>query len=136
MRRRRGARRVDPQRRAQILSTASRLGLTANEVERRFGVSKWTFYAWRKDPKRGRGRVAGAKKARARGVQPDASPGGTRGAPARDVGAELRAILPRLIAQELARAFAAILKGGPPAGKRQRGERVRRARTRRRRPLR
>jgi len=132
MRKKRVSRRVDPRRRAQILTTAGRLGLTAEEVERRFGVSKWTFYAWRKSGKRVRSRASGAKPP-SRDPRPDAKPAAPRPAPAPDVGAELRAILPRLIAEELARAFASILKSGPSGRRRQRGARVRRAPSRRRR---
>jgi len=84
LRKKRVARRISPERRARILSTAGKLGLTAEEVERRFGVSKWTFTAWRKGAKRGRGRAAGAKP-RAGAPRSDA-----KASPPPDVGAEIR----------------------------------------------
>lgn len=37
-----------PAKRAQVLAAASREGLTALEVQRRFGVIPATYYSWRK----------------------------------------------------------------------------------------
>lgn len=34
--------------RTRIISIANTEGLTAGQVEKRFGISKWTYYGWRK----------------------------------------------------------------------------------------
>jgi len=124
--RKRPARRIDPRKRAEILAAADKLGLTADQVERRFGVSKWTYYAWRKRLARHRtrgsrsaARGAAIRRIRRPGAPPRAA--GSPRTPALDLGATVRAILPHLIAEELSRAFAEILRRRPRPRLPQRG---------------
>jgi hypothetical protein len=87
--------------RSKILSTAKAHRLTAAQVEKKFGVSRWTYYGWRKRGARGRGYTARA--GRTTGV--------ARGASAGVLRAEVRATLPAILREELARAFAGIFSG-------------------------
>lgn len=52
-----------PEQRQQILQTADRDGLTANDVKKKFGVTPVTYYSWRKkeglSARRGRGGASG-----------------------------------------------------------------------------
>lgn len=101
MAKKRVARRISRTMRSKILSTAKAHRLTAAQVEKKFGVSRWTYYGWRKRGARGRGYTARA--GRTTGV--------ARGASAGVLRAEVRATLPAILREELARAFAGIFSG-------------------------
>jgi transposase-like protein len=79
---------------AMILREAEVKGLTAEQVEKRYGVSKWTFYGWRKR----------LPKSPARG-----GAGSQAAAPSEAmIRRELRAVLPGVLRQEIAIALASI----------------------------
>src|SRR5262245_58532757 len=82
----------------RILAAARKEGLTAAQVQKRFGVSPLTFYRWR-GPVRGRraGLLAGAGTADLRA----------------QVQSRVRAILPGVIRQEVNEYLASILGRGP-----------------------
>jgi len=81
--------------RAEILAAADKEGLTATDVQKRFGVIPVTYYSWRK-------RVAGSGRGKSRKAR------GTRSADvdsrARDaVRARLARQLPKIVEQEVGR---------------------------------
>jgi transposase-like protein len=79
---------------AMILREAEVKGLTAEQVEKKYGVSKWTFYGWRKRlPKSAARAVAGSQAA----ASSEAA-----------IRRELRAVLPGVLRQEIAFALAGI----------------------------
>jgi transposase-like protein len=79
---------------AMILREAEVKGLTAEQVEKKYGVSKWTFYGWRKR----------LPKSAARGVV-----GSQAAAPSEAaIRRELRVMLPGILREELARALGSI----------------------------
>lgn len=87
----------------RILAAARKQGMTAKQVQKRFGVSPLTFYRWR-GPVRGRrgaGRAAGR-----------ASSGDLRA----QVQARVRAVLPDVIRDEVNRYLSSILGGGRRRG--------------------
>jgi transposase-like protein len=85
--------------RNQILETASREGLTALDVKKKFGVTPVTYYSWRKKSGASsgrRGRVA------ARGPQGSSS-GGDLGSQLRtEVRQKIQQILPGIVKSEVA----------------------------------
>ncbi len=102
MARKRIARRISKTMRAEILATAKSKGLTAAQVEKKFKVSRWTYYGWRKrSNKVGTGLVR-----RGRPI------GTTRGPGTGSIQAEIRAALPTILREELARALATLVGGG------------------------
>lgn len=85
-----------PQQRAEILATASREGLTAMQVKKKFGVTPVTYYSWRKKFGTGRkpGRSASTRSAAARG--------GSVGDQLRaEVQMRVREILPEIVRSEV-----------------------------------
>jgi transposase len=88
--------------RNRIISLAESQGLTAEQVEKKFGVSKWTYYGWRKrsagtrggTTTRGNGR-RGGKAAVARAAMTT-----------RSLRHELQAMLPALVREEITRTLA------------------------------
>jgi len=81
--------------RARILAEAEAKGLTAEQVEKRYGVSKWTYYGWKK---------RSAKPSVARGAVQYKAAG-----PSADViRREIRAVLPGILREEIASALAGI----------------------------
>jgi transposase len=79
---------------AMILREAEVKSLTAEQVEKKYGVSKWTFYGWRKRlPKSAAREVAGPQAA----APSEAA-----------IRRELRAVLPGVLRQEIASALASI----------------------------
>lgn len=108
MAKRRVARRIDPATRAKILATAKSQGLTAIQVEKKFGVSRWTYYGWRK--RKGPGRAGTARRGRA----PVAARGGG------SLQREIRAVLPAILREEIARAITGLLGGGRVVRRRRR----------------
>jgi transposase-like protein len=76
--------------RARILAEAKAKGLTAEQVEKRYGVSRWTYYGW----KRQAGMSYGPLQARY-----------VKGPTADMVRAEVRAVLPGILREEIARAL-------------------------------
>jgi transposase-like protein len=100
---------VSREERAKILATAEKRGWTAAEVEKRYGISRWTFYGWRKRTGPGRSR----RETTLRG-------GAVKGDVLR---AELRAALPGILREEIARAFGMLFQISAP---RRRGRRAKR----------
>lgn len=108
-RRSRRVRYTDQQRR-HILATARREGLTATEVQKRFGVSRVTYYAWRKE--RGAGRAAaGRGRGRPARVGTTALDGKIAQNLRRHVRAQIAAALPEIVREELASYFSVGRRG-------------------------
>ncbi|MFH1833386.1 MAG: hypothetical protein ABH877_00055 [bacterium] len=80
--------------RARILAEAKAKGLTAEQVEKRYGVSRWTYYGWKKRAGRPRTKVTRLQ---------------AKGPMAEVVRNEVRAVLPGILREEMARAFGAML---------------------------
>jgi transposase-like protein len=95
-----------PAERARILAEMDSLGLTAKQAAKKYGVSVWTIYDWRKAKGGGRGRRA-AKRGR-----PAAKRAASTGMTATDLSASIRAALPSILRQEIARALSAMIGGG------------------------
>lgn len=87
--------RLPSAKKAMILKEAEVKGLTAEQVERKYGVSKWTFYGWRKSR-------ATSKPARGAVSFKAAAP--SAGA----IQKQLRAVLPGILREEIAIALASI----------------------------
>lgn len=91
-----------PAERAKILAAADKEGLTAQQVQKRFGVKPVTYYSWRKTgkAKRGPGRPPGSgKKAGARLIAGFDLGGQLREAIKR----EIARLVPEIIREELGR---------------------------------
>lgn len=93
----------------RILKTAQRKNLTAQQVQRQFGVSPLTFYRWRGPVRRRRGAVARANHSAGTGQS------GLRA----QVREGVRRVLPGVIRQEVSLYLAEIFRGG--SGGRRRG---------------
>lgn len=92
-----GRKGYSPAVKAKILTTAKRENLTGAEVKKRFGISTLTFYRWR-GPVRGKKRGPGRPKGR----------GPTKAviaAARREVQAQLKKLLPRIIREEVGKAL-------------------------------
>ena len=91
-----------------ILTTAAKEGLTGADVQKKFGIAQLTFYRWR-------GPVRGPKaRARAAGVGRPAGGGSNLDAIRAEVRAGVRAVLPRVIREEVATYLNELLgKRGP-----------------------
>jgi transposase-like protein len=108
-RKKRQLKRLPAATRARILAEARTKGLTAEQVEKKYGVSKWTFYGWRKRTGKARtgfGRAAGRVATVAVSQQ--------------TLRSEIRAVLPGILREELARALGSVFGG---AGVRRRARR-------------
>lgn len=87
-----------PRKRAAILAVAQRDGLTANDVKKKFGVVPVTYYSWRK--KEG---LTGP-----RGRKPTLPALGSNGAVlTAEVQARVRALMPTIVREEVARSLGA-----------------------------
>lgn len=95
-RRRKAQKRISRPERARIIKAAEKQGLTAMQVEKKFGVSRWTFYGWRK-------RKGGAGRPGRR-----AAAGGPCTC---NCAAEMQTILPGLIREQLTLALRDLLLG-------------------------
>jgi transposase-like protein len=80
------------QKRSTVLETAQKEGLTATEVQKRFGVTPVTYYSWRR--KYGVG-------ARRSGVRARANGGGLEQQVRSEVQAKVRQILPTIVRNEV-----------------------------------
>jgi transposase len=80
--------------RTRILAEAKAKGLSAEQVEKKYGVSKWTYYGW----KRRAGMSLGPRPSRV-----------VKGPTANMVRAEVRAVLPGILREEIARAIGQML---------------------------
>jgi transposase-like protein len=85
--------RYTPAQRSEILAAAQKQGLTAAQVQKKFGVTPVTYYSWRKKSgaagrrgRRGPGRPAGA---------------GVAGQVRTEVQSRVRAMLPGIVRQEV-----------------------------------
>ena len=88
-------RRYSEAKRAEILGAARKEGLTALEVQKRFGVKPVTYYSWRKKTGAARGRAGRAFGGSARG-------GDVAGQVRAEVRAKMAALLPGLVRAEVA----------------------------------
>jgi transposase-like protein len=97
-----------PRKRATILAAAQRDNLTANDVKKKFGVVPVTYYSWRK--KEGltgdRGRKATLPALRNNGAVFTAR-----------VQAKVRAIVPRIVRDEVARSLGAFFASSRGPGR-------------------
>ena len=85
--------------RKKILAEAKAKGLTAEQVARKYKISKWTYYGWKK-------RTAKPATAKTRkSVQPK-----TAAVSSKILRSEIRAVLPGILREELARALGTIIK--------------------------
>lgn len=91
--------------RARILTEARTKGMTAEQVQKKYGVSKWTFYGWRKRTPKTKGAVGRVA---------------TVAVNEQALRNELRAVLPGILREELARALGGVFGG---AGARRRSRR-------------
>jgi len=99
-RRKKALKRMTREQRAKIIAVADKQGLTAMQVEKKFGVSRWTYYGWRKRRGTKTGRVGRPARRAA------AATTCTCNCPA-----EIQAMLPGLIRQELTQALRDLLIG-------------------------
>jgi transposase-like protein len=94
-----------PEQRAKILAAAAKEGLTAKDVQKRFGVPVVTYYSWRKKSK--------ASKRRARRAATPATRNGLLSAKVQEaVEKRLRDALPKVIEREVGRYLDAVLGPG------------------------
>ena len=96
------------QQRADILSAAQKDGLTAVEVQKRFGVTPVTYYSWRK--KEG---IVGRRGRRPTGRSSGSSSGDLTTQVREGVQAKLRSILPLVVREEVASYLNALFGDGP-----------------------
>lgn len=98
MPRRKAFKRVSREERAKILASAEKHGWTAADVEKKFGISRWTFYGWRKRTGPGRSRRGAGARGAVAGISADA------------LRTELRAVLPGILREEVAYALGTLLQ--------------------------
>jgi transposase-like protein len=106
--------------REEILATAQREGLTAEAVQKKFGVKPVTYYSWRKKKglKGPRGRKPGVARA-------GAAVSGDLGSQVRaGVQAKVRELLPGIVREEVSRYLDSVF-GGSSAAKRPRAKAAR-----------
>jgi hypothetical protein len=94
--------------RRKILAEMKARGLTADQVAKKYRVSKWTIYGWKKRAGKGK---RGARRMRR-------SSANTKGIAASAVRSEIRAALPGILRQEIARAIAGVFGTRRPARRR------------------
>lgn len=85
--------------RKKILADAKAKGLTAEQVARKYKISKWTYYGWKKGtakPATGKARKSVQSK--------------TTVVSSKILRSEIRAVLPGILREELARALGTIIK--------------------------
>jgi transposase-like protein len=80
-----------PQKRAEVLAAAQKEGLTAAQVQKKFGVTPVTYYSWRKK--------SGATSRRGR--RPGAAGGDLHGQVRAEVQTKVRQILPGIVRSEV-----------------------------------
>ena len=88
-------RRYSEAKQAEILGAAKKGGLTALQVQKRFGVKPVTYYSWRKKTGAARGRAGRTLGRAARG-------GGVAGQVRAEVRAKMADLLPGLVRAEVA----------------------------------
>lgn len=87
--------------RQKILAEAKAKGLTADQVAKKYGVSKWTYYGWRNKAGGTTTRKVGPKgKAKTTAIDPNM------------LRSEIRAVLPGILREELAKALGVMAKRG------------------------
>lgn len=96
---RKAAKTVSPAMRTKIMAEAEGKGLTADQVAKKYGISKWTFYGWKQ-------KISGpaARKTRGSGAK-------TAAIDPKMLRTEIRAVLPGILREELARALGVLAKG-------------------------
>jgi len=97
-----------------ILAAAQKDGLTALQVQKKFGVKPITYYSWRKKTgaAKRRGRPAGRGPGRPPGSGRAASGGGLAGQVRGEVQTRVRALLPEIVRSEVNSFLDALLGGG------------------------
>lgn len=78
--------------RQAVLDAAQKQGLTALEVQKRFGVTPVTYYSWRRKYGAGKTRVAAGRPGRSTGIETQVRS---------EVQARVREILPRIVRNEV-----------------------------------
>lgn len=86
--------RYTPAKRAEILQAAQQEGLTAAQVEKKYGVTPVTYYSWRK-------KSGAASRRGRRGPGRPPGSGGVAGQVRTEVQARVRAMLPGIVRQEV-----------------------------------
>lgn len=105
------------QQRETILATAIKEGLTAEDVQKKFGVKPVTYYSWRK--KKGIKGPRGRKPAAGRAAAPALKLGGDLGSQVRaGVQAKVRELLPGIVREEVERYLDSVFGGNSAAPRR------------------
>ncbi|MFH1279975.1 MAG: transposase [Candidatus Eisenbacteria bacterium] len=84
--------------RKRIMADAKKNGMTADQVAKKYGISKWTYYGWTKRA----GGTTTRKKSGTRTKTTTIDP--------KTIRAEIRAVLPGILREELARALGVMTK--------------------------
>ena len=103
--------------RAEIMATAKAKGWTAEQVARKYGVSKWTYYGWKK---RGSGGAKTTTRPGNTGRKTSVA-SGTSGITTAELQSEIRAILPTILCEEIASALSAMVGARGTTRRRRRG---------------
>jgi len=90
--------------RPAILSEMNKTGATAQVMGKKYGVSPWTIYGWRK---RKSGRTKSARRTRKPGRPTDTSPSNPTLTPPA-LRASIRAVLPGMLREEIGRAITSV----------------------------
>ena len=90
--------RISSSDRAKIMAEAKTKGMTAQQVAKKYGISAWTYYGWRKRTSKTARR---ASRLVGRGTT-------TGRVSANTLRSEIRAVLPGILRDELARTMAAL----------------------------
>ena len=101
MAKRKTRQRITASERKKILREMKTEGLTADEIARKYGVSKWTVYGWRQQA----GVTDGRRGRKAGRPKKGPSTNGTSDAALR---AEIRRVLPGILREEVGRAIVAV----------------------------
>jgi len=94
--------------RTTILAAAQKEGLTAVQVQRKFGVTPVTYYSWRK-----KGGIAGRRAAVTRGRRVAANSGSLSDHVRTEVRTKVREILPSIVRGEVSNYLDSLFSSGP-----------------------
>ncbi len=107
--------------RQSILAAASREGLTAAQVQKKFGVTPVTYYSWRKKTGATRRRGSATPVAASSGARRGAGGGDLTSQVRNEVAQRVRQILPEIVRTEVGSYLDTLFASG---GGRRRGQRV------------
>lgn len=97
--------------RGRIMAEATAKGMTAKDVAKKYGISPWTYYGWRK-------RGAKSSSRMLRKVGWGTAPTGLSASTLRS---EIRALLPDILREELGRALMGMMRTTAATRRRRRG---------------